>query len=158
VSEPISAGKPAPPFALTDAGGRRVTLADFAGKHVLLYFYPRDDTPGCTKEACGFRDAWDALQAAGAVVLGVSPDAGDSHARFAEKYRLPFPLLSDPDHRVMEAYGAWGEKTLYGRKSTGVIRSTVWIGPDGRVRKHWPRVSDAAEHPARVLAALREGL
>jgi peroxiredoxin Q/BCP len=153
----IRPGDSAPPFALTDASsGRRISLSDFAGKHVVLYFYPKDDTPGCTKEACGFRDAWDDLQEMGAVVLGVSPDAAASHTRFAQKYRLPFTLLSDPDHRVMEAYGAWGEKTLYGRKTTGVIRSTVWIGPDGRVRRHWPTVSDAAAHPGQVLAALRE--
>jgi peroxiredoxin Q/BCP len=152
----IQPGEPAPPFALTDASGRRVSLDDLAGRNVVLYFYPKDDTPGCTKEACGFRDAWHDLQALGAVVLGVSPDAAESHARFAEKYRIPFPLLSDPDRSVMEAYGAWGEKTSYGRKTTGVIRSTVWIGPDGRVRRHWPRVTDAEAHPKEVLEALRE--
>jgi peroxiredoxin Q/BCP len=152
----IQPGEPAPPFALTDASGRRVSLDDLAGRNVVLYFYPKDDTPGCTKEACGFRDAWHDLQALGAVVLGVSPDAAESHARFAEKYRLPFPLLSDPDRSVMQAYGAWGEKTSYGRKTTGVIRSTVWIGPDGRVRRHWPRVTDAEAHPEEVLEALRE--
>lgn len=151
----ITVGEPAPPFTLADASGRRVTLADFAGKHVVLYFYPKDDTPGCTKEACGFRDAWADLQGLGVVVLGVSPDSAESHARFAEKYRLPFILLSDPDKQVMQAYGAWGEKTMYGRKTTGVIRSTVWIGPDGRVRRHWPRVSKAEAHPDEVLAALR---
>ena len=151
----ITVGEPAPPFTLADASGRRVTLADFAGKHVVLYFYPKDDTPGCTKEACGFRDAWADLQGLGVVVLGVSPDSAESHARFAEKYRLPFTLLSDPDKQVMQAYGAWGEKTMYGRKTTGVIRSTVWIGPDGRVRRHWPRVSKAEAHPDEVLAALR---
>ena len=150
----ITTGEPAPPFALADANGRRVTLADFAGKHVVLYFYPKDDTPGCIKEACGFRDAWNDLQRLGVVVLGVSPDSAESHTRFAEKYRLPFPLLTDPDRQAMQAYGAWGEKTTYGRKTTGVIRSTVWIGPDGRVRKHWARVPNAEEHPAKVLAAL----
>lgn len=152
----LQAGDPAPDFALIDPDGRRVTLRDVAGTHVILYFYPKDDTPGCTKEACGFRDAWDDLQELGAVVLGVSPDAGDSHQRFAKKYGLPFQLLSDPDRQVMEAYGAYGEKTLYGRKTTGVIRSTVWIGPDGRVRRHWPRIADAGAHPDQVLAALRE--
>lgn len=151
----IRTGEPAPPFALSDADGETVALEDLAGKHVVLYFYPKDDTPGCTKEACGFRDAWSDLQALGAVVLGVSPDSAASHSRFAEKYRLPFPLLSDPDKRVMQDYGAWGEKTLYGRKTLGVIRSTVWIGPDGRVRRHWPRIADAEAHPAEVLAALR---
>jgi peroxiredoxin Q/BCP len=154
----LQTGEPAPAFVLTDSAGRRVSLADLAGKHVILYFYPKDDTPGCTKEACGFRDTWDDLLALGVVVIGVSPDASASHSRFAEKYRLPFQLLSDPDRKVMEAYGAYGEKTLYGRKVTGVIRSTVWIGPDGRVRRHWAKVADAGAHPARVLAAVRDAL
>jgi thioredoxin-dependent peroxiredoxin len=151
----IRTGEPAPPFALTDAAGKQVALEDLAGRDVVLYFYPKDDTPGCTKEACGFRDAWIELRKMGVEVLGVSPDSAASHAAFAEKYRLPFRLLSDPDKRVMETYGAWGEKTLYGRKTTGVIRSTVWIGPDGRVRRHWARVSDAEKHPNQVLAALK---
>ena len=133
-----------------------MSLADFAGEHVVLYFYPADDTPGCTKEACGFRDAWDELQALGVVVLGVSGDDAESHRRFAAKYRLPFTLLSDPGHEVMRAYGAYGEKTMYGRKVVGVIRSTVWIGPDGRVRRHWARVANAAAHPGKVLEAIRE--
>ena len=153
----LEPGTTAPAFTLTDAAGRSVSLADFAGRDVVLYFYPKDDTPGCTKEACGFRDAWDDLQAIGVAVLGVSADDADSHERFAAKYRLPFTLLSDSDHHVMRAYGAYGEKTLYGRKTVGVIRSTVWIGPDGRVRRHWARVANAAEHPDKVLAALREG-
>ena len=151
----IKTGEPAPPFSLSDASGNRVSLQDLAGRDVVLYFYPKDDTPGCTKEACGFRDALTELRKMGVEVLGVSPDSSESHARFAEKYRLPFRLLSDPDKRVMETYGAWGEKTLYGRKTTGVIRSTVWIGPDGRVRRHWARVSDAEKHPDQVLAALK---
>jgi thioredoxin-dependent peroxiredoxin len=154
----IKTGEPAPPFSLTDGKGERVALKDLAGKHVVLYFYPKDDTPGCTKEACRFRDTLNDLQELGAVVLGVSPDSAESHARFAEKYRLPFPLLSDPDKQVMQAYDAWGEKTSYGRKTTGVIRSTVWIGPDGRVMRHWPRVSDAETHPDEVLAALKGAL
>jgi thioredoxin-dependent peroxiredoxin len=153
----LEPGDPAPPFTLSDASGKQVSLGDFAGKDVILYFYPKDDTPGCTKEACGFRDAWTDLQDMGVVVLGVSGDDAASHAKFASKYRLPFTLLSDPDHRVMSAYGAYGEKTTYGKKTVGVIRSTVWIGPDGRVRHHWARVTDAAEHPDKVLAALREG-
>jgi peroxiredoxin Q/BCP len=152
----LEAGEKAPAFTLTDAAGRKVSLRDFAGKHVILYFYPQDDTPGCTKEACGFRDAWDDLRELGAVVLGVSADDADSHERFAAKYRLPFTLLSDPDRTVMRTYGAYGEKTLYGRKVVGVIRSTVWIGPDGRVRRHWARVANAALHPAKVVQALRE--
>jgi peroxiredoxin Q/BCP len=153
----LEPGTKAPAFTLTDATGEKVSLEDFAGRDVILYFYPKDDTPGCTKEACGFRDAWDELRELGAVVLGVSADDGDSHERFAAKYRLPFTLLSDPDRSVMTAYGAYGEKTMYGRKVLGVIRSTVWVGPDGRVRRHWARVASAAEHPGKVLAALREG-
>jgi peroxiredoxin Q/BCP len=151
----IQEGKAAPAFALEDAEGGRVSLADFAGKHVILYFYPKDDTPGCTKEACGFRNLWKEIQKEKAVVLGVSADSPGSHGKFRAKYKLPFPLLSDPDRKVMTRYGAYGEKMLYGKKTVGVIRSTVWIGPDGKVRKHWARVANAAEHPARVLEALR---
>jgi peroxiredoxin Q/BCP len=153
----IEEGKAAPPFTLTDTTGHRISLKDFKGKHVIVYFYPKDDTPGCTKEACGFRDLWRDIQKRGAVVLGVSPDPGEAHQKFAKKYRLPFPLLSDPDKKVMSRYGAWGEKVLYGKKTTGVIRSTVWIGPDGVVVKHWKKVPSAAEHPARVLEALKAG-
>jgi thioredoxin-dependent peroxiredoxin len=153
----LEAGTAPPPFALEDAGGGRVSLTDFRGRNVVLYFYPADDTPGCTKEACGFRDAWNDLAALGVTVLGVSPDAAASHRDFAAKYRLPFTLLSDPDRSVMRAYGAFGEKTMYGRRVTGVIRSTVWIGPDGRVRRHWPRVTNAAQHPGKVLEAIRAG-
>jgi len=152
---PIEEGKKAPAFTLKDAEGNKVALRDLAGRDVIVYFYPKDDTPGCTKEACGFRDLWKDLEKQGAVVLGVSPDDAASHRRFADKYDLPFTLLCDPDKKVMEKYGAWGEKTMYGRKTTGVIRSTVWIGPDGRVRRHWKRVAKAADHPARVLEALR---
>jgi peroxiredoxin Q/BCP len=153
----VEEGKAAPAFHLSDADGRKVSLADLRGKHVVLYFYPKDDTPGCTKEACGFRDLWRDVQKLGAVVIGVSADDGASHQRFAKKYALPFTLLSDPDRSVMTKYGAWGEKTMYGRKTLGVIRSTVWIGPDGRVRRHWARVARAEDHPARVLEALRAG-
>ena len=153
----LEPGTKAPAFTLAGPAGKKVSLKDFAGRDVILYFYPKDDTPGCTKEACGFRDAWDELRELGAVVLGVSADDADSHQRFATKYRLPFTLLSDPDRSVMTAYGAYGEKTMYGKKVVGVIRSTVWIGPDGRVRRHWARVANAAEHPGKVVAALREG-
>jgi thioredoxin-dependent peroxiredoxin len=148
-------GDLAPDFTLREAAGKQISLSDFRGRDVILYFYPKDDTPGCTKEACGFRDAWTDLKERGAVVLGVSADDAASHERFASKYRLPFTLLSDPDHKVMQQYGAYGEKTLYGKKTVGVIRSTVWIGPDGRVRRHWARVSSAADHPAKVLEALQ---
>ena len=149
-------GKPAPDFTLTDQRGKDVSLSDYAGKHVILYFYPRDDTPGCTKEACGFRDLWKQIGKRGAVVLGVSPDGEASHAKFATKYDLPFTLLSDPDRKVMTRYGAFGEKMMYGKKTKGVIRSTVWIGPDGVVKKHWARVAKAESHPEQVLEALSE--
>jgi len=154
---PVEEGKKAPAFTLADASGNRISLASFAGKDLVLYFYPKDDTPGCTKEACAFRDFWKEIQKLGAVVVGVSPDGGAAHEKFAAKYKLPFPLLSDPDRKTMEAYGAFGEKVLYGKKTKGVIRSTVWIGPDGKVVRHWKRVADAAKHPEQVLAALREG-
>jgi peroxiredoxin Q/BCP len=151
----VEEGKKAPAFAMTDPAGRKLSLGDFAGKDLVLYFYPKDDTPGCTKEACGFRDAWKELQKLGVAVVGVSPDSGASHEKFAAKYKLPFPLLSDPDKKAMAAYGAWGEKVLYGKKTTGVIRSTVWIGPDGKVKKHWKRVAKAEAHPDQVLAAIQ---
>ena len=149
-------GRKAPAFSLPDAHGRKVSLADCEGQYVVLYFYPRDDTPGCTKEACGFRDLWRKIQKRDAVVLGVSPDTSESHVRFAAKYKLPFTLLSDPDKKVMTKYGAWGEKVMYGKKTTGVIRSTVLIDPKGRVVKHWQRVAKAADHPAKVLEVLEE--
>ena len=152
----IQEGKAAPAFTLEDVNGKRVSLADFAGKNVILYFYPRDDTPGCTKEACGFRDSWKDIQKANAVVLGVSADGGASHQKFISKYKLPFPLLSDPDRKTMKAYGAYGDKMMYGKKTVGVIRSTVWIGPDGKVKKHWARVADAAKHPDQVMALLQD--
>jgi peroxiredoxin Q/BCP len=152
----IEEGKAAPAFTLKDATGNTVKLGDFAGKNVILYFYPKDDTPGCTKEACGFRDEWKELQKLGAVVLGVSADGAESHQKFIAKYKLPFPLLSDPDRKVMEKYGAWGEKMMYGKKTVGVIRSTVWIGPDGKVVRHWRKVPKAETHPASVLEALKE--
>ena len=151
----IEEGKAAPAFTLQDAAGNKVALKDFRGKHVIVYFYPKDDTPGCTKEACGFRDLWKDIQKHDAVVLGVSPDDGDSHGKFATRYKLPFTLLSDPDRKVMEKYGAWGEKMMYGKKTTGVIRSTVWVGPDGKVKKHWPKVAKAEAHPQKVLEALQ---
>jgi peroxiredoxin Q/BCP len=151
----IEEGKAAPAFTLQDAAGNKVALKDFRGKHVIVYFYPKDDTPGCTKEACGFRDLWKDIQKHDAVVLGVSPDDGASHGKFATKYKLPFTLLCDPDRKVMEKYGAWGEKMMYGKKTTGVIRSTVWVGPDGKVKKHWPKVAKAEAHPQKVLEALQ---
>ncbi|MDX1383878.1 MAG: peroxiredoxin [Thermoanaerobaculia bacterium] len=154
---PIEEGKPAPLFTLADHAGGKVALRDLRGKDVVLYFYPRDETPGCTKEACAFRDLHARIRALGAVVLGVSPDGAESHAAFRDHHDLPFTLLSDPSRKVMEKYGAWGEKTMYGKKTVGVIRSTVWIGPDGKVRRHWRRVGRAADHPAKVLEALAAG-
>ena len=152
---PIEEGQPPPPFTLTDANGKAVSLASLRGKHVVVYFYPRDDTPGCTKEACGFRDLAADFDAADAVVLGVSPDGEASHRKFMDKYGLPFTLLCDPDKQVMQEYGAYGEKMMYGKKTVGVIRSTVLIGPDGNVVKHWRRVAKAADHPRKVLEALQ---
>ena len=150
----IEEGKAAPLFTLKDSDGNKVALRDLKGKHVVVYFYPRDDTPGCTKEACGFRDRWSEVEDLGAVVLGVSPDSEESHRRFRDKYELPFTLLADPERKVMTKYGAYGEKMMYGKKVMGVIRSTVWIGPNGKVEKHWRRVSRAADHPAKVLEAI----
>jgi peroxiredoxin Q/BCP len=152
---PIEEGQLAPAFTLKDTDGNTVSLDDFKGRHVVVYFYPKDDTPGCTKEACGFRDLWGEIEALGAVVLGVSPDDGASHRKFIDKYQLPFTLLSDPDKTMMTEYGAWGEKNMYGKISTGVIRSTVLISPEGKVRKHWRRVPKAEAHPAKVLEILQ---
>ena len=150
----VEEGKAAPAFTLADATGKSRSLAEFKGHDVVVYFYPKDDTPGCTKEACGFRDNWSALKKRGVVVIGISPDSGASHAKFASKYELPFLLLSDPTKQVMEKYGAYGEKMMYGKKVIGVIRSTVLIGPDGKVRKHWRKVPKAETHPAAVIAVL----
>lgn len=150
----VEEGKAAPAFTLADATGKSRSLAEFKGHDVVVYFYPKDDTPGCTKEACGFRDNWSALKKRGVIVIGISPDSGESHAKFASKYELPFLLLSDPTKQVMEKYGAYGEKMMYGKKVIGVIRSTVLIGPDGKVRKHWRKVPKAETHPAAVIAAL----
>jgi peroxiredoxin Q/BCP len=151
----IEEGKAAPAFTLEDTHGNKVSLKDLKGKNVILYFYPKDDTPGCTKEACGFRDLWKEIEAQNAVVLGVSPDNAVSHGKFVDKYKLPFTLLSDPDRTVMTLYGAYGDKMMYGKQTVGVIRSTVWIGPDGKVRKHWARVPKAETHPEKVLEVLK---
>ena len=152
----LEVGKASPAFTLEDANGKKIALKDLRGSHVIVYFYPKDDTPGCTKEACGFRDLWKKLSKLDAVILGVSPDDGASHRAFAKQFKLPFTLLCDPDKRVMTRYGAYGEKMMYGKKVTGVIRSSVWIGPDGKIRKHWKRVPKAADHPEKVLQALQE--
>ena len=149
----IEVGEPAPDFTLPDQDGEPVSLSDFAGSPVVVYFYPKDDTPGCTTQACGIRDHWQDLQDAGAVVLGISPDDPASHTRFREKHELPHTLLADPDHEVMDAYEAYGEKVLYGKRTVGAKRSTVLVGPDGRVAKHWRRVQ-AKKHAEQVLKAL----
>ena len=158
VETTILEGNAAPLFTLPDADGNKVLLKDLRGKHVVVYFYPRDDTPGCTKEACGFRDLWQEVQNAEAVVLGVSPDSAESHRKFRDKYQLPFTLLCDPERKVMTQYGAYGEKIMYGKKTVGVIRSTVIIGPNGDVVKHWRRVAKAADHPRKVLEVLRAAI
>jgi peroxiredoxin Q/BCP len=149
----LKEGDVAPGFSAATNGGGRVSLADFKGKNVALYFYPKDDTPGCTREACAFRDHFAEFQKRGAVVLGVSTDSAKSHDKFAGKYKLPFTLLADEDKKIVEAYGVWGEKTFMWRKFTGTQRVTFLIGPDGRIKKIWPKVKPE-EHAAEVLAAL----
>jgi peroxiredoxin Q/BCP len=151
----IEAGEKAPAFTLTADDGQKVRLADLKGRPVVLYFYPADDTPGCTKEACAFRDAQSKLAKSGAVVLGVSPDDIASHEKFRDKYSLNFPLLADPDHKVADKYGAWREKNMYGKKSMGIQRSTFLIDADGKVAKVWKRVS-VDGHDEQVLAALAD--
>ena len=150
----VEEGKPAPDFELTSDAGEKVSLSELRGRPVVLYFYPRDDTPGCTTQACGIRDAYAEFEQAGAVVLGVSPDTEGSHVKFKQKYGLPFTLLSDPDHAVAEQYGVWGEKTYMGRKFLGVTRSTFVVDEAGLVKKVFPKVKPAT-HAEDVLAALR---
>jgi peroxiredoxin Q/BCP len=149
----LEEGTIAPDFTLSADGGGEVTLSDYRGKKVVLYFYPKDDTPGCTTEACNFRDDYSEILTAGAVVLGVSPDSVTSHDKFRLKYQLPFALLSDPDHRVAETYGAWGEKKMYGKTYLGIIRSTFIIDEEGRIIKVFPRVRPK-DHSQQVLAVL----
>ena len=149
----VEEGKPAPDFTLASDAGEEVTLSALRGQPVVLYFYPKDDTPGCTRQACDIRDSWGEFQRAGAVVLGVSPDKESSHARFKAKYELPFTLLVDSAHEVSEAYGVWGEKSFAGRKYMGVERSTFVIGPDGTVVKTMRKV-DPKTHADDVLAVL----
>jgi peroxiredoxin Q/BCP len=151
----LEAGDKAPAFTLPDQDEKKVSLKDFKGSPVVVYFYPADDTPGCTKEACQFNDNLLAFDRAGVTVLGISPDGAAKHTRFREKYGLRFPLLSDPEHGVMEAYGAWGEKTLYGKKSLGVIRSTFLVGPTGKIERAWYNVR-ADGHAEKVLELVKE--
>jgi thioredoxin-dependent peroxiredoxin len=149
----LRAGDPAPDFTATTSGGGSVSLADYRGRNIVLYFYPKDDTPGCTKEACAFRDAFAEFKRQGALVWGVSVDPVKSHDKFVAKYQLPFELLADEDKKIVMAYGVWGEKSFMGRKYLGTHRVTFLIGPDGRIRKIWPQVKPEA-HAAEVLAAL----
>jgi peroxiredoxin Q/BCP len=151
----LEAGQTSPPFTLPDDEGSPVRLSDFRGQPVVLYFYPKDDTEGCTKEACDFRDHWRAFQQAGAVILGVSPDSVASHRKFKAKYKLPFALLSDTDHAVALSYGAWGPKKMYGREYEGILRTTVVIDSKGRIARVFPKVK-VKDHADAVLAALKE--
>jgi peroxiredoxin Q/BCP len=149
----LEAGAKAPAFTLPDSDGNKVSLSDFAGKKVVVYFYPRDDTPGCTKEACQFNDALSQFEGLGVPVIGISPDKTTSHVKFRDKYGLRFALLSDPDHKVMEKYGAYGEKMMYGKATVGVIRSTFIVDEKGKIAKAWYSVK-ADGHAAKVLEAL----
>ncbi|HOC55800.1 MAG TPA: thioredoxin-dependent thiol peroxidase [Verrucomicrobiota bacterium] len=149
----LKEGDVAPGFTAATNGGGKVSLSDFKGKHVVLYFYPRDNTPGCTLEACAFRDEFAALKKKGAVVLGVSTDSARSHDKFAERFKLPFTLVADEDKKIVQAYGAWGPKSFLGKKYQGTHRVSFLIGPDGRIKKVWPAVKPA-QHAKEVLAAL----
>ena len=149
----LKVGDVAPAFTVATSGGGKLSLADFKGQNVILYFYPKDDTPGCTKEACAFRDGYADFKKKGAVVLGVSTDPVKSHDKFVEKFKLPFTILADEDKKIVEAYGVWGEKQFMGRKYQGTFRVTFLIGPDGRIKNIWPTVKPE-EHAAEVLAAL----
>ncbi len=151
----LEVGSKVPAFSSTDADGKKVKFSDWKGAPVVLYFYPKDDTPGCTKEACAFRDASKELKDLGAIVVGVSPDSSESHAKFRDKYQLNFPLLADESHSIAELFGAWREKNMYGKKSMGVQRSTYLIDSQGKVAKVWKKVS-VDGHDAQVLEALRE--
>jgi peroxiredoxin Q/BCP len=150
----LQVGEQAPDFTLQNDAAEDVTLSSFRGKPVILYWYPKDDTPGCTKEACGFRDAYREFQEAGAVVLGISADSVESHRKFKDKYNLPFDLLSDPDHSVAEEYGVWGPKKFMGRESIGISRVTFLIDEHGNVKQVWPNVKPEG-HADEILAALR---
>jgi peroxiredoxin Q/BCP len=149
----LKEGDDAPTFTASTSGGGRVSLADFKGQNVILYFYPRDDTPGCTKEACAFRDHFAEFKKRGAVVLGVSIDPVKSHDKFVEKFKLPFTLLADEDKMMVQAYGVWGQKSFMGRKYLGTHRVTFLIGPDGKIKRIWPIVKPE-EHAEEVLTAL----
>ncbi len=152
---PILPGTPAPNFSLSDETGAVRNLTDFKGQTIVLYFYPKDDTPGCTTEACNFRDNYSAYQEAGVIILGVSPDSSKSHAKFKQKFDLPFSLLADVEHQVCEAYGVWAQKKFMCREYMGVLRTSFVIDPDGLVKKVFENVKPA-EHSAEVLAVVKE--
>lgn len=154
----MNEGTNAPDFNLMGSDGKEHSLGEFRGKTVVVYFYPRDNTPGCTKEACGFRDNYHLIESLNAIVIGVSKDSLKSHDKFIKDFSLPYILLSDPDLVMMKAYGAYGEKTMYGKKVSGVIRSTVIIDPDGSVVKHWQKVAKAETHPQDVIRFLQDHL
>ena len=149
----LKEGDRAPEFTAATNGGGEVSLAGYRGKNVILYFYPRDNTPGCTREACAFRDRFAEFEKKGAVVLGVSVDSAKSHDKFVEKYKLPFTLLVDEGKKIVQAYGVWGRKSFLGKTYMGTHRVTFLIGPDGRIKRIWPQVKPD-EHAAEVLAAL----
>jgi peroxiredoxin Q/BCP len=148
-------GSQASDFKLQGSDGQTHSLQDYRGKTLVIYFYPRDDTPGCTKESCSFRDLKNDFDSLDTVILGVSKDPLASHEKFIAKFNLPFVLLSDPETSMMQIYGAWGEKKLYGKVGIGCIRSTIIIDPQGTVIKHWQKVKNAADHPAEVLNFLK---
>jgi peroxiredoxin Q/BCP len=154
MSDWLEAGDKAPAFTLPADDGSKVKLADLKGSPVVLYFYPADDTPGCTKEACAFRDRSAELKKLGAQVIGISPDDVASHVKFRNKFKLNFPLLADTDHKVAEKFGAWREKNMYGQKKMGIVRSTFLIGPDGKIAKAWKSVK-VDGHDEQVIAALK---
>ena len=151
----LETGDLAPQFTLEDQDGQKVALGDLQGSPVVIYFYPKDDTPGCTTQACDLRDQWSEFEEAGAVVLGISPDDVASHAKFAAKYDLPHRLLADPDRVAIDAYGVWGTKKMYGKEFQGVMRSTVLVDRDGNVAAVWPKVKPK-EHADQVLQAIRD--
>lgn len=155
MSDWLEEGTKAPPFTLTADDGSQVKLADLNGSPVVLYFYPADDTPGCTREACAFRDRSSELKKLGAKVFGISPDDVASHIKFRDKFKLNFPLLADPDHQVAEKFGAWREKNMYGKKKMGIARSTFIIGADGVIKKVW-RAVKVDGHDEAVLEALKQ--
>ena len=151
----IVEGRAAPGFTLPDQNGAPVSLADFKGKRVIVYFYPKDNTPGCTRQAIGFTELYPEFEELNTQIIGVSPDGAESHQKFIGLYDIPYPLLSDPDKTLMSEYGAWGKKMMYGKEVTGTIRSTVWLDEQGVVVKHWKRVPKAADHAIKVLQQLK---